>query len=231
MLLERFEREQFQAPMLARLRSGTRDRRAAGVATESPVCENWWSITIGDATRRSLRLRLILLWHAHLGFAVERWRVRSGPKIGEWLQAVGQIESLSSIAGYAAEHPEDVWPEIVAQGPPLFNGEGITHPLLANGVRNDIVLSPDMRLLVISGSNMSGKSTMLRSVGLNVVLAWAGMPVRARKLASLASRSRRFDARAGFDSGWQVAVLCGDHTASSNHGPRVRSNTVTVSAR
>jgi DNA mismatch repair ATPase MutS len=108
--------------------------------------------------------------------------VRSGPRISEWLLAVGQIEALNSIAGYAAEHPDDVWPEIIAGGPPIFDGQGITHPLLPAGVRNDILLSPEMRLLLISGSNMSGKSTMLRSVGLNVVLAWAGMPVRARRL-------------------------------------------------
>ncbi len=180
-LLERFEREQFQAPMLGRLR---RDLETDGLPASRRIAHLRKLVEYHDWGRNQAfaPIALILLWHAHLGFAVERWRVRSGPKIGEWLQAVGQIESLSSIAGYAAEHPEDVWPEIVAQGPPLFIGEGITHPLLANGVRNDIVLSSDMRLLVISGSNMSGKSTMLRSVGLNVVLAWAGMPVRARKL-------------------------------------------------
>jgi DNA mismatch repair ATPase MutS len=64
----------------------------------------------------------------------------------------------------------------------LFEGQGIAHPLLRDGVRNDLVLNGEMRLFVVSGSNMSGKSTMLRSVGLNVVLAWAGMPVRAQSL-------------------------------------------------
>ncbi|HYI92980.1 MAG TPA: hypothetical protein VEX68_05515 [Bryobacteraceae bacterium] len=180
-LLERFEREQFKAPMLVRLRS---DLETDGLPASRRIAHLRKLVEYHDWGRNQAfaPIAFVLLWHAHLGFAVERWRVRSGPKIAEWLQSVGQIESLSSIAGYAAEHPEDVWPEITSTGSPLFDGDGITHPLLANGVRNDLVLSSDMRLLVISGSNMSGKSTMLRSVGLNVVLAWAGMPVRARKL-------------------------------------------------
>jgi DNA mismatch repair ATPase MutS len=94
---------------------------------------------------------------------------------------VGEIEAVSSIAGYAAEHPEDVWPQLAEDGP-VFDGREIAHPLLPQGIRNDLRLTPEMRLFVVSGSNMSGKSTMLRSVGLNVVLAWAGMPVRARSL-------------------------------------------------
>jgi hypothetical protein len=180
-LLERFEREQFKSPMLVRLRS---DLETDGLPASRRIAHLRKLVEYHDWGRNQAfaPIALVLLWHAHLGFAVERWRVRSGPKIGEWLQAVGQIEALSSIAGYGAEHPEDVWPEIVVDGGPLFDGHGITHPLLADGVRNDILLSSDMRLLVISGSNMSGKSTMLRSVGLNVVLAWAGMPVRAHRL-------------------------------------------------
>lgn len=179
-VLNRFEREQFESPLLTRLRQ---ELETDGVPASRQIARLRKLVEYHDWGRNQAfaPIAFILLWHAHLGFAIERWRIRSGPKIAEWLLAVGEIEALSSIAGYAAEHPDDVWPELTTVGP-QFDGQGITHPLLANGVRNDLLLSSDMRLLVISGSNMSGKSTMLRSVGLNVVLAWAGMPVRAGKL-------------------------------------------------
>jgi hypothetical protein len=179
-VLERFEREQFRSPLLVRLRSRI---DTDGVPAWKQIRRLRKIVEYHDWGRNQAfaPIALVLLWHAHLGFMVERWRLRSGRHIGEWIDAVGEIEALSSIAGYSAEHPEDVWPELV-DGGPLFDGKGITHPLLPAGVRNDMSLTSQMRLLVVSGSNMSGKSTMLRSVGLNVVLAWAGIPVRAESL-------------------------------------------------
>jgi hypothetical protein len=179
-VLERFEREQFDAPLLRDLRQHL---DTDGLPASRQIARLRRIVEYHDWGRNQAfaPIALVLLWHAHLGFAVERWRVRWGHRIADWIQAVGEIEALSSIAGYAAEHPEDVWPELVNEGP-LFNGHAITHPLLPAGVRNNLHLGSDMRLLVVSGSNMSGKSTMLRSVGLNVVLAWAGMPVRAKSL-------------------------------------------------
>ena len=124
-----------------------------------------------------------LLWGTQMAMAVERWRADSGPAIRRWLNAVGEFEALCSLAGYAYEHPADPFPAISAK-PRQFDAEGIGHPLMPESgcVRNDVVLGDDVRLLIVSGSNMSGKSTLLRSVGLNVVLAWAGAPVRARRL-------------------------------------------------
>ena len=179
-VLERFEREQFRSPLLAQLRSRIDTDevpawKQIGRLRKIVEYHDW------GRNQAFAPIALVLLWHAHLGFMVERWRLRSGRHIGEWIDAVGEIEALSSIAGYSAEHPEDVWPELV-DGGPLFDGKGITHPLLPTGVRNDLRLTPELRLLVVSGSNMSGKSTMLRSVGLNVVLAWAGIPVRAQSI-------------------------------------------------
>ena len=93
------------------------------------------------------------------------------------------MEALSSLAGYAYEHPKDPFPEIAAHGP-CFEGEGLAHPFLSEStcVRNDVKLCPELRVLVVSGSNMSGKSTLLRTIGTNAVLALAGAPVRARRL-------------------------------------------------
>jgi MutS domain V len=179
-VLERFERERFQTSLLAGLHGRL---QSEGLPPSRQIARLRKLVEYHDWGRNQAfaPIALVLLWHAHLGFAVERWRTVSGRRIAEWIQAVGEIEALSSVAGYGAEHPDDVWPELVAGGP-LVEGLGLTHPLLQAGVRNDVILNEQMRLLVVSGSNMSGKSTLLRSVGLSVVMAWAGLPVRAAHL-------------------------------------------------
>jgi DNA mismatch repair ATPase MutS len=126
---------------------------------------------------------LLLLWGTQLAWAIEAWRRSSGPALGEWIAVAGEFEALSSLAGYAFEHPADPFPEIVAGGP-LVDGVALAHPLLpaSRVVSNDVTLDQATRVLVVSGSNMSGKSTLLRTVGVNVVLALAGAPVRAASL-------------------------------------------------
>ena len=113
----------------------------------------------------------------------ERWRRKFGPMVRIWLDAVGQVESLAALSCYAFEHPHDTWPEFCDAGP-IFEAESLAHPLLPEkrAVRNDIKLGGDLRLIVLSGPNMSGKSTFVRGIGLNAVLAQCGAPVRASKL-------------------------------------------------
>jgi hypothetical protein len=132
----------------------------------------------------------LLLWTTQLALAIERWRRQHGGRIGHWVTALGEIEALASLATYSAEHPEDPMPRLV-EGQARFVAEGLVHPLLPRrvAVPNDLALGEGpVRALVVSGSNMSGKSTLLRAVGVNVVLAQAGAPVSARevKLSPLA---------------------------------------------
>jgi DNA mismatch repair ATPase MutS len=127
----------------------------------------------------------LMLWTEQLAFAIEAWRRISGPALRRWLAAVGEIEALCCLAAYAYEHPADVFPEFES-GAACFDGEELAHPLLARArvVRNSVRLGGDLRVLIVSGSNMSGKSTLLRTVGINAVLALAGAPVCARRLRS-----------------------------------------------
>ena len=135
-------------------------------------------------------IALLLMWSTHLAWAIEAWRRRYGRHVRVWLRVVGDFEALASLSAYAYEHPADPFPELVpvdsATGADtgLFEGTGLGHPLVpaAKMTRNDVSLSARCQLLVVSGSNMSGKSTLLRTVGVNVVLAQAGAPVRARSL-------------------------------------------------
>jgi hypothetical protein len=125
----------------------------------------------------------LLGWGPQLALAVEAWRRAFGPECGRWLLALGETEAACSLAAYAFENPDDTLAE-VEDGEAVFEGDGIAHPLLPQprSVRNDVRLGAEPRMLIVSGSNMSGKSTLLRAVGVNVVLALAGAPVRARRL-------------------------------------------------
>lgn len=139
------------------------------------------------ASRGNPLIALISLWFSletQVAFAVEAWRARFGPMVEPWLRRLGEIEALSSLAGYAFEHPADPYPEILpASAPAQIEAEDLKHPLMAESrcVGNDVSLGPHCRLIVVSGSNMSGKSTYLRTLGVNLVLALAGAPVRARR--------------------------------------------------
>lgn len=118
-----------------------------------------------------------------LTHAAEVWRGRYGHAVPAWLDAAGEFEALLSLSGYAVEHPDDPWP-VISPGGPLFAAKDLGHPLLPDDrcVRNDVSLGDPVRLLVVSGSNMAGKSTLLRAVGVNAVLAFTGAPVRAANL-------------------------------------------------
>jgi len=126
---------------------------------------------------------LLLMWSTQWTIQIERWRQRHGAKFQEQLRALGEFEALMAIAAYAYENPDDPDPDFERDGP-LFEATGLGHPLIdpARCVRNDIKLGDETQFLMVTGSNMSGKSTLLRAVGLNATLAWMGAPVRATSL-------------------------------------------------
>jgi hypothetical protein len=131
---------------------------------------------------------MVQLATPHVVLGVDRWRRRHGAAVVGWLDAIGEFEAFSSLSCYRYEHPEDVFPDLISPGRTgpraVFDGRELGHPLLPAGtmVRNDVRLAGSTQLLVVSGSNMSGKSTLLRTVGINAVLALSGAPVRAASL-------------------------------------------------
>ena len=128
-------------------------------------------------------LLLLVMYPLQTALAAERWRAAHGSVIGAWLDALGEIEALLSLAGYAFEHSKDPFPEFLL-GAAAFQATELGHPLIPAAARvcNDVVIAGTTRALLVSGSNMSGKSTLLRTVGINTVLAMAGAPVRAKRL-------------------------------------------------
>jgi hypothetical protein len=181
-VLVRLEREHFRCPLLARLRTSLDvegeppSRRLAGLKRLVEYLDSRDNVFVRV-------LEPFVLWTPHLALKVEDWRAHSGAAVRRWLDAAGEMEALCSLASHAYEHPADPFPEFTAEGPWL-EGEELGHPLLPEDkvVRNDIRIGGDLRVMVVSGSNMSGKSTMLRTLGVNAVLAQVGAPVRARRL-------------------------------------------------
>ncbi|MFN7971482.1 MAG: DNA mismatch repair protein MutS [Acidobacteriota bacterium] len=180
-VLARLERERFEAPLLRRLNE---DLATGGVPPSGRIAALGRLVDLLDARKNQLfaPVAAILLWTVHLADAVEAWRLAHGRPALRWLSAAAELEALSSLAGYAYEHAADPYPEIAAG--PCFVGAGLVHPLLPRqgSVGNDVRLDGEQRVIVVSGSNMSGKSTLLRTVGVNAVLAMAGAPVAARSL-------------------------------------------------
>jgi hypothetical protein len=125
---------------------------------------------------------VFLMWDAWAALRLERWRRRHGARVAGWLDALAEVEALAALGTFAAEHPAFAWPTFV-RGEARFVARGLGHPLLEpkKRVTNDVVLG-DVRALMITGSNMSGKSTQLRSMGVAAVLAHAGAPVCAEEL-------------------------------------------------
>lgn len=181
-LLIRIERNTFTAPVLLQLVRRLSSHTLPASATIARLAR---VVDFSDA-RANPFLRFLdtpLLYSVHVALAAERWRRDHGKVIREWIDALGEFEALSSLAGYSYEHPQDPFPGLI-DGPAGFSAVELGHPLLpaARCVRNSVSIESPERVLLVSGSNMSGKSTLLRTVGINTVLAMAGAPVRARSL-------------------------------------------------
>jgi hypothetical protein len=182
-LLSRLERETFESPLLKDL---VKSLETDGLSASAQIRRLARLLHLRDYERNQLFMPVafIWLWKLQIGLRIDAWRAGSGRKIAHWLSAIGEFEALCALACYAAENPTDPFPELVA-GPIRFEADAVGHPLLPTElcVRNDVSLGAVTRVLIVSGSNMSGKSTLLRTIGVNAILALAGAPVRASRLS------------------------------------------------
>lgn len=180
-LLAIVERESFNAPMLVELQQAL---KREGVQPSAAIARlAWLSETI--QTRHSLFARpldLVTFWSVQLVFVAERWQREFGPNLCRWLDTLGDVEALASLATYSYEHPDYAFPEVISQAP-AFDATAMAHPLLpADAVVNDVSMGASHQLMILSGPNMAGKSTFIRSIGVNAVLAQCGAPVRASRI-------------------------------------------------
>jgi len=189
-VVREIEAETFEEPALAamlhRLKGDARLPAASrGIASLAHVSD-WVD------SRHNVFVRLSeipLLFTLQLAYAADSWRRTHGSRLRDWVGVVGEMEALLSFAGFSYEHPSYPFPDVVDGSEPVLDATEVAHPLLpATAVSNSLVLRVEARkpaspqVLIVSGSNMSGKSTLMRTVGINAVLALAGAPVRAEKL-------------------------------------------------
>lgn len=127
-------------------------------------------------------INLVLMWDFHCVFALEAWQKSAGKQVRGWFTTLGELEALASFGGFAYDNPSYTWPTVVTDRT-CFEAKELGHPLLLKGrVSNDIAIVRGGTALLVTGSNMSGKSTLMRAIGVNAVLAQAGAPVCAREL-------------------------------------------------
>lgn len=186
-LLRRLESQTFTAPLLVELNAAL----SPGGKRASEHLDALARITgfLEASNHAVFRLFVapVFLWDLNGAIALDRWRKQSsstdrGATISAWPRVLGAIDALACLATFAYEHPDFVMPELADHA--VFEAKGLGHPLLARGSRvtNDVSLAEAGRALLVTGSNMSGKSTLLRAVGINAVLAYAGAPVCAASM-------------------------------------------------
>jgi hypothetical protein len=186
-LFRLIEGARFRAPRLERLHAAIAGGDAAGSPASHELGRLQTLLSFAEVRQAGIFAVLangFLLWDVFCAAALRRWRVRAGANVRRWIEAMAELEALASIATFAAEHPAFAFPEVSA-GDLHFVAEGLGHPLIppAQRVENDVAIDAPGSGLLITGSNMSGKSTLLRAVGINAVLALAGAPVCARRLS------------------------------------------------
>jgi hypothetical protein len=180
-VLRRFEGERFTTARLADLRARLVDGPQSASARIRRLVRvvGWFEAKNGQLFAP---VAFALGWGLHFGAAIERWRLVHGRELATWFAALGELEALAALASYAYERPGDV-PADLVDGAPAIDADELGHPLLPGEcVRNSIHLADDRRALVVSGSNMAGKSTYLRTIGVAVVLAQCGAPVFATRM-------------------------------------------------
>jgi MutS domain V len=178
-MIAALEREPFDAPLLKTLRATL---EGEGFRASNEIARLERIVGYADARNNEVFrffIGPVLMWDAHCALALLRWRARAGARLRAWLDALAEAEAIASLAAFAFEHPDFAWPELVEE--PMLEARSLGHPLIPGDrrVANDVRLPSSGRALVITGSNMSGKSTLLRALGANAVLAAAGAPACA----------------------------------------------------
>ena len=170
--------QSFASPRLTALQRNT-GKPADAIATIDRV-QSQFAIIEQRSKEWYYVLSLLFAAGTHAAISIANWRRANAAAMKLWLATWAEFEALNALGTYAFEHPENIYPEIVTDdAPAIFEVTGIRHPLLRDCVPNNVTLNPTTRFYLISGSNMAGKSTLLRAIGVNAVLTLAGAPIAA----------------------------------------------------
>jgi hypothetical protein len=182
-LLGHIEQKHFSCDYLRNLNAGLKNSQGESAAGQLARLVKISDQISGRQHGFYAIFNLLTLWDYHCLFALESWQENSGRNLKLWLTTIGEMEALASLAIINFDHPDWTRPRIVDK-PRIYTAKDLGHPLLSSAVRkgNDLSIEDPARVLLITGSNMSGKSTFLRTTGINLVLAYAGTVVCAKSL-------------------------------------------------
>jgi hypothetical protein len=178
-MLEQLAAATLEAPLLIR-----EQQRGIGGIAALRALDRTLSLFEGQGSLIHAIFAALLLWDAQAIAALDWWRRRHGPNVRASLEALGTVEALAALGTLAHDNPSWRFPTVDTPGVDRLTAKRLGHPLLSPAIRvgNDVTVGPPGTLLLVTGSNMSGKSTLLRAIGLNAVLAQAGAPVCAEEL-------------------------------------------------
>ena len=178
-MLKSFESKRFKSEYLKKLQQDLTGRQKISAFKQVEKLEKLVDAISDRNNAMFFLINIVLLWDYQCMMALEQWKLKSGRHLERWVDIVGEMEALSSLAIIQHDNPNWVMPQFKG-GEPTFIAKDMGHPLIADGrVYNDINVDQGSKVLLITGSNMSGKSTYLRTAGINLVLAYAGAPVCA----------------------------------------------------
>jgi hypothetical protein len=182
-MLKLIEDEKFDAPLLVALQERLKESGASATGEMAALSR---IVSFVDARNNEVFrffIGPVLMWDLWCAFALGKWRDRAGKAAFGWFRALAELEALASLAGFAFENPDYAFPDI-DPARATFEATKLGHPLIDAGKRvaNDVTIAGRGDALVVTGSNMSGKSTLLRAIGINTVLTNAGGPVCAAAL-------------------------------------------------
>jgi hypothetical protein len=182
-LLNHFEGQKFSSEVLSGIRSGL-----AGGSSSAAIRIKKLSGVIRSFDSRlnifaGLFLNGLILWDFHCIRVLEKWKKRSASDLPGWLESCGEIEAFCSLAGYTYNNQLFTWPTPAVDGT-IINTVQMGHPLLEEEKRvcNDFSIPAPGEIVIITGANMAGKSTFLRTVAVNFILAMNGAPVCAAEM-------------------------------------------------
>jgi DNA mismatch repair ATPase MutS len=182
-LFEKLEKETFQSEMIQQaVQTLTQGNRSAYAAVKKlSAITKVFDFRLNLLT--GIFLNIFFLWDILQSIRVERWKKQHSAQLQGWLDALGQVDMLCSLAGFAFQHPEAVFPKPVKQEF-IWNGQNLKHPFIPEKecVGNPVNITGEGKFLIITGANMAGKSTYLRTTGINLLLAMTGAPVLAKSL-------------------------------------------------
>jgi len=183
-LMKEYEKETFDSKKMSALQADLKSE--TGFASQQFKKLDFWVAFMDHCMRNQfvILFAMLLQLNVLVLYYIDKWRCENGSHVLTWLKALGECEAMTALSAYAYENPDNIFPNIKNKEELLFEAKDLGHPLLPKNecVRNDIEMNQQTRLLIVSGSNMAGKSTFLRTIGCNGVLAYTGAPVRAKEL-------------------------------------------------